>query len=117
MLKDFWKSLKEFFTGPSIKDQFDEIVLREEVKKKEPVVADYVPSHGSHAESDPKEDASVTVTVYAEPVHGAHAAPTVDTQITDAVTVEKPKKTRKKKEETGEAPVKKPRKKKSTPEA
>lgn len=116
MIKRFWNSIKEIFTGPSIKTQFEEMVLQEEVKKQEPVVADYTPSHGSHADPVSKVEADGTVTILAEPVHGKHSKP-VNDQITDAVTAEKPKKTRKKKEESSEAPVKKPRKKKSNPEA
>ena len=117
MIKGFWNSIKEIFTGPTLKTQFEEMVLQEEAKKVEPVVADYTPSHGSHAEPVSKVETDGTVTILAEPVHGKHSKPAVNDQITDAVTAEKPKKTRKKKEETGEAPVKKPRKKKSNPEA
>lgn len=92
MFGKVWKAIKEFFVAPPIKTQFEEMVLQEEIKKKEPVVADYTPSHGSHADPVSKQDADGTVTILAEPVHGKHATP-VEDQITDAVTV-KPKRAR-----------------------
>lgn len=88
----FWKTLKELVFGPTLKKQFEEMVLEEEVKKQTAAVADYTPSHGSHAEPVSKQDADGTVTILAEPVHGKHAKP-VEDQITDAVTA-KPKRAR-----------------------
>lgn len=103
------QALKDFFVAPPIRTQFEEMILQEEVEKKTavpPVVADVVPSHGSHAESK-------AVTIHAEPVHGEHSKP-VNDQITDAVTT-KPKKALKAKAKAADvaAPAKKPRKKKA----
>lgn len=130
MFNKFFNTIKDFFSVPALKTQFEEMVLQEEVKKKEPVVADYTPTHGTHAEPVSKQDADGTVTILAEPVHGKHSKP-VNDQITDAVTT-KPKRARNAKGklkaddksttdvneawEGGVAPVKKPRKKKSTSE-
>lgn len=108
MFGKVYQAIKDFFVAPPIRTQFEEMVLQEEVEKKNavpPAVADVVPSHGSHAEP-------AAVTIHAEPVHGQHSKP-VDDQITDAVTT-KPKRTRKAKAaDAVDAPAKKPRKKKA----
>ena len=118
MFGKVYQAIKDFFAAPPIRTQFEEMVLQEEVEKKNavpPAVADVVPSHGSHAEAKAevsKKEAPETVTILAEPVHGKHSKP-VDSQITDAVTA-KPKKVRKAKDAesvsaASEAPAKKPR--------
>lgn len=83
MFGNLFKSIKDFFSGPPLRTQFEEMVLQEELEKRKevvppPVVVDAVPTHGSH--SKPVED-----------------------QITDAVTTKeskpkKPRAPRKKKE-------------------
>lgn len=103
MFDKLFKTIKDFFSGPPLRTQFEEMVLQEELKKQSPAVADYTPSHGGHAEPISKQDADGTVTILAEPVHGKHSKP-VNDQITDAVTTKeaKPKKPRapRKKKET-----------------
>lgn len=54
MFEKFFNSIRNFFGAPPIKTQFEDMILQDEVKKKNP---DYTPSHGTYAEPVSKQDA------------------------------------------------------------
>lgn len=69
MFDNLFKSIKDFFSGPPLRTQFEEMVLQEELEKKKevvpPVVVDAVPTHGSHAK--PVEDQITDAVTQAAP--------------------------------------------------
>lgn len=101
MFGNFFRSLKELFTGPSIKDTFEEMVLQEVVKteseKPTTIVLDAPGTIGTAKVVTPKITELPTVEVKEEPIVVKSEPTPVNPQITDAVTqieIEKPKRAR-----------------------